>query len=75
MEIRTLENVTVTELLTTFNEAFSDYLVKFELTEQQLNDKMQSEGSSLIHSVGMFDQGRLVGFMLLAFAEIDGKKP
>lgn len=74
MEIRTLENVTVTELLTTFNEAFSDYLVKFELTEQQLNDKMQSEGSSLIHSVGMFDQGRLVGFMLLAFAEIDGKK-
>lgn len=74
MEIRTLENVTVTELLTTFNEAFSDYLVKFHLTEQQLIDKMQSEGSSLMHSVGMFDQGRLVGFMLHAFAEIDGKK-
>ena len=41
MEIRTLENKTVSELTTVFNKAFEKYFVPLKLSEEQLQQKMQ----------------------------------
>ncbi|UKJ07381.1 GNAT family N-acetyltransferase [Solitalea lacus] len=73
MEIRTLETTPVDTILNAFNYAFSDYLVPFQLTLQQLEDKMESEGTMLKYSVGMFDGEELVGFILHSQGEWNGK--
>lgn len=45
--IRNLENLSSTTLVATFNLSFSDYLVPFSLTKEQLEQKMKSENISL----------------------------
>lgn len=57
-----------------FNTAFSDYILPFSLTESQLKDKILSEDICLDLSVGVFEAGDLVGFMLHACREIKGLK-
>lgn len=64
MEIRTLENISLPELTQAFNLAFSDYLIPMQLTESVLLAKMQAENINLSFSVGAFDVGQLVGFVL-----------
>lgn len=74
MEIKTLANITVDELLSVFNLSFSDYIVPFHLTEEQLISKINTEKINLDISVGAFDSGNLAGFILQAEKEEDGKK-
>ncbi|POY35663.1 hypothetical protein C3K47_14825 [Solitalea longa] len=64
MEFKTLENTDLATILETFNDAFSDYLVKLQLTMQQLVDKMESEGIDLNLSVGAFEEDKMIGFIL-----------
>ncbi|MCO4293478.1 GNAT family N-acetyltransferase [Solitalea sp. MAHUQ-68] len=66
MELKTLESIPLATILETFNYAFSDYLVKLQLSKQQLMNKMESEGIELNYSVGMFDGDNMVGFILHA---------
>lgn len=62
--IRRLAGVSLQELTAAFNQAFSDYLVRVQLTEEQMQMKMQQEHVDLHWSVGAFADGRLVGLIL-----------
>jgi ribosomal protein S18 acetylase RimI-like enzyme len=64
MEIKTLSDIQVDDLLKTFNESFSDYLVPLQLTKEQLVSKLRSDRIDLNYSVGTFNENKLVGFIL-----------
>lgn len=66
MQFQTLENQSIKELCNLFNAAFADYLVKIEMTPEKLQNKFDSEEVSLKHSVGLFSEGKPVGFILQA---------
>ena len=66
MQFQTLENQSIKELCNLFNAAFADYLVKIEMTPEKLQNKFDSEEVSLEHSVGLFCEGKPVGFIFHA---------
>jgi ribosomal protein S18 acetylase RimI-like enzyme len=65
MEIRTLEGVSTADIAQTFNLAFSDYLVPIHLSESDMAAKMAAENTTRELSSGVFDSGKLVGFILI----------
>lgn len=73
MEIRTLENTSITEILDCFNEAFSDYLIPTHISLPQIENKILSENIFLEHSIGVFDK-RLVGFILHGYDVLNDRK-
>lgn len=64
MDIRTLEGIDYKDILNVFNESFSDYFVPFKLSEEQLISKINTDNTDLELSVGVFDNQRLVAFIL-----------
>ncbi|OCA79355.1 hypothetical protein BBH99_06165 [Chryseobacterium contaminans] len=64
MEFNTLANVELDDLLAVFNLSFSDYIVPFHLTKEVLEAKIIAEKLDLNISVGAFEEGKLVGFIL-----------
>jgi ribosomal protein S18 acetylase RimI-like enzyme len=74
MEIRTLANTSITDITNAFNEAFSDYFIKLEFTEQGMATKLQSEHILPRYSVGAFEENKLVGFILHGYDEINHVK-
>ncbi|REC43401.1 GNAT family N-acetyltransferase [Chryseobacterium pennipullorum] len=74
MEFKTLKDITTEELLAVFNLSFSDYVVPFHLTKEQLVLKISSEKLDLDISVGAFDAGKLAGFILQAEKNENGQK-
>jgi ribosomal protein S18 acetylase RimI-like enzyme len=64
MQIRPLEPGDFPLLLTTFNEAFSDYAVAFQLSADALAEMLLRRGYAPQASVGVFDGDRLVAFTL-----------
>lgn len=66
MEITTLENIRIDYITEILNQSFSDYIVPFQLTSQQLEYKIFTENIRLDLSLGVFYSGKLVGFMLHA---------
>ena len=65
MQITTLEGVPTDVIAEIFNQAFSDYLVPIQLTEEMLLEKMRAENTMPDHSAGVFQGGNLVGFILI----------
>ena len=74
MEIRTLAGIDNIKILTVFNESFSDYFVPFKLTEEQLESKMIADKVDLELSVGVFENQKLIAFMLQGFDIINNQK-
>ncbi|MNK97561.1 putative acetyltransferase [compost metagenome] len=64
LKFSNLENISTDALLHTFNESFSDYLVKMQLTKEQLERKLVSDSIDLKLSAGAYIDGNLVGFIL-----------
>ncbi|PQA92983.1 hypothetical protein B0A69_12520 [Chryseobacterium shigense] len=64
MQIKSLEKVTMEDLTAVFNLSFSDYIVPFQLTLEQLKSKIEAEDIRPGLSLGVFDSDRIVGFML-----------
>lgn len=62
--VKTLEHTPVSDILETFNMAFSNYIVPLQLTEQQLNDKIVSDDIDLKLSAGIFEEDKLIAFVL-----------
>ena len=73
MEFKNLELVDREELLSVFNTSFSDYVVPFHLTLEQLELKIALEKIDMTLSVGVFESDKLQGFILQALKEENGK--
>lgn len=74
MEIKTLEETDLAQILTVFNTSFSDYFIPFKLTKEQLVAKMTADKTDLTVSVGVFEKGNLVAFILHGFDTINNQK-
>lgn len=74
MELRTLEHTPLAEITAAFNEAFSDYFIPLRFTEEGMAAKIKGEGIVPAFSVGAFDNGQLVGFILHGYDVVDGVK-
>ncbi|KPE51831.1 GNAT family N-acetyltransferase [Chryseobacterium indologenes] len=72
MEFKNLAGTDIKELLGVFNLSFSDYIVPFHLSEEQLISKINTEKINLNISVGAFESGQLKGFILQAEKEGEG---
>ena len=57
----------------TMDEAFSDYLVKMEMTPKFYRSKLDLEGVKFEHSVGVFEDDRMVGATMNAVGFWKGK--
>ncbi len=73
ISVSSLAEVPVGLLISTFNQAFSDYIVAVNLTPSFLEQKMAQENLHLEYSTGAFDGGKLVGLMLHGIGEAGGE--
>lgn len=74
MEFNTLSHTAIDELLEVFNYSFSDYVVPFHLTKEVLISKIAAEKLDMSLSVGAFENGKLVSFILQSEKLENGKK-
>lgn len=74
LQFKNLENISLEVLLETFNESFSDYFVRLQLTKEQLERKLVSDSIDLSLSAGVFESERLIGFILHGIALVNGEK-
>jgi ribosomal protein S18 acetylase RimI-like enzyme len=70
---RFLDDTSTSVLHETFCEAFSDYVVDFQITLDQFRKHVLLNGVDLKRSVGCFVDEKLVGFTLNGFGEWHGK--
>jgi len=73
MEIKTLNGIDHKEILDVFNESFSDYFIPFKLSQEQLDAKMLVDKTDLNLSVGAFENGKLIAFILHGFDRINNE--
>lgn len=66
MEIKSLENTAIYEIVSTLNFAFSDYFVPINFTEEYVNERWTASGVDYSLSFGVFDGKKLVGFIIHA---------
>lgn len=72
MIFKTLQNTSIEDLTSAFNESFQNYFVPIHFTPEQLLRKFKAEGVKLNLSVGAFEAHKLVGFILHATNEETG---
>jgi len=73
MEIRSLKEIDRKDILKVFNESFSDYFIPFKLTEEQLISKMKADKTDEELSVGVFENQKLIAFILHGFDIVDNQ--
>lgn len=66
MEIKSLKHTPVEEILKTLNLAFSDYIVPVNFTLDYVNERWKASGVDYRLSFGVFDENKLVGFIIHA---------
>lgn len=71
---QTLANISIEKLLAVFNWSFSDYVIPFRLTKEQLENKIKDEGIRLDFSAGAFENNQLIAFVLHGYDIIDNLK-
>lgn len=73
IKIQTLAELSLEQLLAAFNEAFAEYFVPIQLSKKQLAFKLRVDQVDLAYSVGAFENGQLVGFILHGMPEKRGQ--
>ncbi|WP_413513158.1 GNAT family N-acetyltransferase [Myroides odoratus] len=73
MKLIDLSQVDTHDIVQVLNESFSDYIIPLQLTIEQLELKIAAENIQLNLSIGVLDEGKLVGFMLHALNPVEGK--
>lgn len=71
---RFLSNKHFDELYQTNLDAFSDYIVPFQMTSEQFKNHIAQNAVDLSLSVGAFAESKMVGFTLNGFGVWEGKK-
>ena len=74
MQIRQLAKQDTNDLLKAIDGAFADYIVPFQLNDEQLQFKIESENILLEWSIGVFDSNQLVAFIMHGIRTENGKK-
>ncbi len=74
MTIKTLKGVSDEALVKAFNTAFEGYFVPIQLTTEQLLFKIKAEKIDKNISVGVFENQKLIGFILHSTDVIQGKR-
>jgi ribosomal protein S18 acetylase RimI-like enzyme len=72
IEIKSLSNLELADLVHAFNEAFSDYVIPVHLDEDHLAYKLLTDRIDLSLSAGAFDDGQLIGFIYTGVGDGDG---
>ncbi len=72
MEIRTLKGVSREAIYRAFVEAFSDYEVDTRMSYDKFIEMMAARDLNSLYSIGGFDDGRLVSFILCGCRENGG---
>ncbi len=74
MQVKSLENTSIADLVHVFNEAFSDYQIPMHLSKEQLLNKIVAESIQRKLSFGAFEGDKLVGFILHGIEINNGEK-
>jgi ribosomal protein S18 acetylase RimI-like enzyme len=74
MEIITLDKISLSDLTVCFNQAFSDYFVKFSATESYLQQRWKGAGIDFSLSSGVMEEDKLVGFIVNGIRDWNGLK-
>ena len=72
MELRTLSQTPLPQITAAFNQAFRDYFIPLQFTDEGMAAKMKGEGIKKEYSIGAFDGDQLVGFILHGYDEVAG---
>jgi ribosomal protein S18 acetylase RimI-like enzyme len=72
VQIRDLSSISISELVQVFNHAFADYAIPISLTVELMESKIVQEHIQLNLSVGVFDEDKIVGFILSGVLWLDG---
>lgn len=73
MEYRSLQGVSPKVIAAAFEAAFADYAVPMAMPEEKMLATMKTRSYDAAISVGAFDNGVLVGFVLNGLRVLDGK--
>ena len=73
IKIKTLNELSLEVLLAAFNDAFAEYFVPINLSKVQLALKLRVDQVDLSYSVGAFENGQLVAFILHGVALHQGQ--
>ncbi|MFF2793276.1 GNAT family N-acetyltransferase [Lysinibacillus xylanilyticus] len=74
MEIKTVSQCTLEEILKAWNKGFEGYFVRIEMNEEMFLKRLVGEGLSPELSIVAFDHNNPVGIVLNGFRRMDGKK-
>lgn len=74
LNCRFLKDSDFEHLHETFLEAFSDYLIPFQISIEQLRSHIRQNLVEFDQSVGMFSDERMVGFSLNGFGDWNGRR-
>lgn len=74
MQLNTLQDTSVKDIANVFSKAFENYIVDMRQTEDEMLLKFRTESIDLSLSVGTFDSGALVGFILFGVDNVNGVK-
>ena len=72
--LKFLSNTSINIVYRAFVEAFSDYQVKIRMTEKKFKEMVKTRDLNLDYSIGYFDDGRMIGFIICGFRDKNGKK-
>ncbi|MGE7908583.1 GNAT family N-acetyltransferase [Lysinibacillus xylanilyticus] len=74
MEIKTVSQCTLEEILKAWNKGFEGYFVRIEMNEEMFLKRLVGEGLSPELSIVAFDHNNPVGIVLNGFRRMNGKK-
>ena len=74
LSYRLLNDADFSSLYECFLEAFSDYQVNMQISEQGFAQRLTRDGVKLDISVGAFDNDRIIGFYINALGDWQGKQ-
>lgn len=74
MKIKTLSKLPLKDQITVFNQAFADYIIEFQYTEERKLHRSQRARADLDLSIGVYDDKKLVAFIFSATGVVDGHK-